>query len=1246
MAIIIANDGDRVVATIADRNAIARKFDGMQVTVQDAIADVIAGEGEALYQWSASKSKWILIGKENIDSLEFISESGVLVDGKVTTSEHPQSGLVWDCYVIGQDGSVVADITAPSIVNNEINIGTLMYDGLTIHFSYGFGRIQATVAALIDVYNLGSLDSSTPSNMSGFVYGTGTMISAKSLTASDVTDFTTEVAALTQSAIDSKAPIANPTFTGTVAGVTKGMVGLGSVDNTSDMDKPVSTAQQTALDTKAELAGSATQNFTTNTLTVSGNILPAGANIDLGSTTQRFKTIFVDEAKLSTNTLYIGDTAILGTTAQTVNIHTDPGQSLDIQTSGSGTTVIQSVRGVNVSTTGMNSPVQLNAYGTGSNVVLGATNEIQMTATGIALNAPVTASSLTSTGNLTVGGNLVVNGTQTTINSTTVTTKDNIIILNNGEAGSGVTAGSAGFRVDRGDLVDYELSFDESDDFFKIGAQGSTEIIATRPWATTTFAAANHNHTIDSLSNVSTASKGNNDVFKWNGTAWTNGQISKSEVGLGNVDNTADSAKPVSTAQAAALALKADAANPTFTGTVTGVTATMVGLGSVDNVKQLPYSQALAITGDATASSTNLSTGTIAVTLASVGTAGSYFKVTTDAKGRVTAGNTALVAADIPDLAWSKITSGTPTTLSGYGITDAQPVNTKLTGIAGLSNLATGLVKFTNGTASIDSTAYLTSGTVTATMVGLNNVENTADADKPVSTAQQAALDLKAPLASPTFTGTVGGITKSMVGLGLVDNTADLSKPISTATQTALDLKAPSANPTFTGTVSGITKSMVGLANVNNTADLAKPISTATQTALDLKADQATTYTKTETDSRIQAVVGAAPAALDTLVELATALGNDASYASTITSSLALKAPLASPTFTGTVSGITAAMVGLGSVTNDKQLKDTQTLAVTGDATATATALNTGTIALTLATVTDSGTGSFKKVTVNGKGLVTGTAAVAEADITGLLGAGSITNTMLANAAVANLSGTNTGDETAATIKTKLGVSTLSGSNTGDQTITLTGDASGSGTGSFSVTLASVGTAGSYYKVTTDVKGRVTSGVSALVAADIPALDWAKITSGKPTTLAGYGITDAAAASHTQAWSTITSTPTTLAGYGITDAGYLNIPQVSNSANYTTVLSDSGKHLLHPAADTTARTFTIAANASVAYPIGTTIAFVNQNGAGALTIAIATDTMRLAGAGTTGSRTLAANGIATAVKITSTEWIISGTNLT
>jgi len=73
------------------------------------------------------------------------------------------------------------------------------------------------------------------------------------------------------------------------------------------------------------------------------------------------------------------------------------------------------------------------------------------------------------------------------------------------------------------------------------------------------------------------------------------------------------------------------------------------------------------------------------------------------------------------------------------------------------------------------------------------------------------AASTYAPIASPTFTGTVGGITKTMVGLGNVDNTTDLLKPISTATQTALDSKlstsvaastyATKASPVFTGTV-------------------------------------------------------------------------------------------------------------------------------------------------------------------------------------------------------------------------------------------------------------------------------------------------------------------------------------------------------------------------------------------------------------------------------------------------------------
>lgn len=107
----------------------------------------------------------------------------------------------------------------------------------------------------------------------------------------------------------------------------------------------------------------------------------------------------------------------------------------------------------------------------------------------------------------------------------------------------------------------------------------------------------------------------------------------------------------------------------------------------------------------------------------------------------------------------------------------------------------------------------------------------------------------------------------------------------------------------------------------------------------------------------------------------------------------------------------------------------------------------------------------------------------------------------------------------------------------------------------------------------------------------------------------------------------------------------LAVQQNSQSANYNIQLSDAGKHLYHPSSDTTPRTFTIPASGSVDFPLGTAITFVNGNGAGTLTIAC-NDTMRQAGTGTTGSRTLAANGIATAMKITSSSWLINGTGLT
>jgi hypothetical protein len=110
------------------------------------------------------------------------------------------------------------------------------------------------------------------------------------------------------------------------------------------------------------------------------------------------------------------------------------------------------------------------------------------------------------------------------------------------------------------------------------------------------------------------------------------------------------------------------------------------------------------------------------------------------------------------------------------------------------------------------------SGDYTKSDVGLSNVDNTSDANKPVSTAQQTALNLKADLASPTFTGTVSGITKSMVGLGNVDNTSDANKPISTATQTALDTKPTKSAGDINETSFSVANNQAAAANVTGLA--------------------------------------------------------------------------------------------------------------------------------------------------------------------------------------------------------------------------------------------------------------------------------------------------------------------------------------------------------------------------------------------------------------------------------------------
>jgi hypothetical protein len=146
-------------------------------------------------------------------------------------------------------------------------------------------------------------------------------------------------------------------------------------------------------------------------------------------------------------------------------------------------------------------------------------------------------------------------------------------------------------------------------------------------------------------------------------------------------------------------------------------------------------------------------------------------------------------------------------------------------------------------------------------------------------------------------------------------------------------------NPTFTGTVSGVTAAHVGLGSVTNESKatmFVSPAFTGIPTAPTATAGTNTTQLATTQYVRTEVanLVNSAPGALDTLDELAQALGDDASFATTVTTSIGLKAPLDSPAFTGTVTGITKTMIGLGNVLNETKATAFTSPTFTGTVTA------------------------------------------------------------------------------------------------------------------------------------------------------------------------------------------------------------------------------------------------------------------------------------------------------------------------
>ncbi len=361
--------------------------------------------------------------------------------------------------------------------------------------------------------------------------------------------------------VGTKAPLASPTFTGTVSGVSKAMVGLDSVDNTTDANKPLSTADIAALALKADKSyvdtqattkasssdvstslalkadktyvdtalssmgsssGSLTHDFAVQNLAVSGNILPAVTGVStIGSPTDKFAAVYTKELHIDANTLYVDGIPVIGSSANTIQITADLNQGLRLATTGSGQLILDSQTATTVQTNGLNADVLIQAGGSGSLARITSGTQVVLTAPIINIQGSESIS-----GDLTVAGNMTVNGTTTAVNTANMTVKDNIVTVNKGEAGSGVSLRYSGFEVDRGDLARQRLVWDETVGKWVAGQTSQEVALATEPFVTAAISASTSSITVSSL-------------------------------GLGNVSNTSDANKPVSTAQAIAIALKA-----------------------------------------------------------------------------------------------------------------------------------------------------------------------------------------------------------------------------------------------------------------------------------------------------------------------------------------------------------------------------------------------------------------------------------------------------------------------------------------------------------------------------------------------------------------------------------------------------------------------------------------------------------------------------------------------------------------
>ncbi|AEH03592.1 tail protein [Pseudomonas phage PhiPA3] len=144
MGILVANDGDVVVASIAARDEIAIKRPQMLVLVEDATADPVFGGGSVQYIWDHVALGWSPIWSSRKPNLTFVTEEKVITGGQVTADHVVKDNVVLSAIILDTDNTILSD-AVPTVSGTAINLGTNTYDGKRLHYTYAYGSLTQLI---------------------------------------------------------------------------------------------------------------------------------------------------------------------------------------------------------------------------------------------------------------------------------------------------------------------------------------------------------------------------------------------------------------------------------------------------------------------------------------------------------------------------------------------------------------------------------------------------------------------------------------------------------------------------------------------------------------------------------------------------------------------------------------------------------------------------------------------------------------------------------------------------------------------------------------------------------------------------------------------------------------------------------------------------------------------------------------------------------------------------------------------